>query len=403
MSIYAIRGRLIDGVADSALEDGLVLTDGNKITYAGKYEPALVPEKAEVISAGEGTILPGFIDAHAHICGTVAKAGIINDDKLLGAAHEVGVLLDCGFTGLRDMTLGSPALARATEGGYLRGPRIFPGGRVLSCTSGHVDLDINMTKEEYNRTAWLGELCDGEAECLEAARRQFRRGARFIKVCTTGGVSSLTDKLTDVQFAPNELRVIVEEAQRHGTYVAAHCSSNAGTLHALNNGVTSIEHGVDLPESTLELMLKKDATLVTTIWISTNVAKMPGMHPAMEAKAKMCAETHIRTLRDAAKMGVRIAFGTDFSNSGFTPYDKIGREFEAMVEVGMTNMQAIRAATINAAHLTMNADAVGSIEAGKLADIVIAAGDPLKDISCLTGSENIKLVMKDGKVEKNIL
>lgn len=404
MNVYILKGRHITACDDGAVENGMVIVRGNLIDYVGPWAEGLVPQGATIIEVGGGTILPGFIDCHAHLGGRqTAGLGSRHDDRMLAAAHEIGILLEAGFTGLRDMSVPGLALSRGVEGGYVRGPRIVPGGRVLSCTSGHVDPADDHSKESVNQGYDLGRLCDGEADCLLAVREQFRHGAKFIKVCATGGVSSIADGLNDIQFAPNEIQVMVDEAKRRETYVAAHCSNNAGTLAALKAGVTSIEHGISLEEETVELMAEMDATLVSTLAVSLGVANIPGLHPAVAAKARMCAEANVRTIELVRKAGVRIALGTDYSNTKNSPYTHNGKEFEAMVRAGLTPMEAIKAGTINGAHLLRMADKIGSLEKGKLADLVVVDGNPLQDIWCLVGSEHVQLVMKDGHIEKNIL
>lgn len=403
MGVYALKGRIIDGVSDKATENGLVIVTDNTIQYAGKYDEKIIPENAIIIDAGKGTILPGFIDCHAHLCGeSTAGESSTRYDKLLGAAYEIGILLDSGFTGLRDMSVFGFALERAVNNGYLRGPRIMPGGRLLSVTGGHCDPAGDTTKEEVNATDLTGRLCDGVDECILAVRENFRQGAKFIKVCATGGVSSVADNVDDVQFSFEELKAIVEETERHNTYVTAHCTGNAGALQAVRAGVKCIEHGVMLQQETIELMAENDVSLVTTLYISLNVANFPGLPPFVAEKAKLCAEANIKTIEMARKAGIRIALGTDFSNSKNTPYANIGREFAAMVQAGMTPMEAIKAGTINGAYLMKCADILGSLEANKLADIVITDGNPLEDIYCLADKDHIKLVMKNGVIEKRI-
>lgn len=401
MDIYALKGRIIDGVSDAAIENGLAVVINDTIKYVGVYNDKKIPEAAKVIEAGDGTIMPGFIDCHAHLCGEVtAGEQSTRYDKLLGAAHEIGILLDSGFTGLRDMSINGFALERAVNRGYLRGPRIMPGGRILSVTGGHCDTAGDATKEEVNAANLTGRLCDGIDDCILAARENFRQGARFIKVCATGGVSSITDNVDDIQFSSDEIKAIVDEAKRHGTYVAAHCTGNTGALQAVKAGVKCIEHGVMLQQETIDLMAENDVSLVTTLYISLNVANFPGLHPVVAEKAKLCAEANIKTIEMARKAGIRIAFGTDFSNSKNTPYAKNGGEFVAMVQAGMTPMEAIKAGTINAAYLMKYEDKLGSLEVNKLADIVVTDGNPLQDISCLANKDHIKLVMKNGVIEK---
>lgn len=406
MSKYVLRGRVIDAISNQALEEGMVVVIKDSIDYVGPFKSSLVPENAEIIEIENGTIMPGFIDCHAHLGGSHSAGPLKNrtpfGDLLLGAAHEIGILLDAGFTGIRDMSRNGPYLSRAVERKVLRGPRIMPGGRVLGITSGHTDPGEGLTKEEVNRYSQISYLVDGIDDCLHGVREQFRLGAKFIKICATGGVSSPVDSLDDVQFSPEEMRVIVEEAKRHGTYVAAHCTTHAGMYQALMAGVTSIEHGVMADEKSIRLMAEKDATLVTTLAIALNVANFPGMPEYVVEKAKDCAAANIKTISMARKYGVRIALGTDYSNSPNTPYAEIGKEFESMTQAGMTPMEAIKAGTVNAAHLMKMSDKIGTLEKGKLADIVIAEGNPLQDIKCLGHKDNIKLVIKEGIIEKDL-
>ena len=402
-----LKGRVIDAVSDSAIENGMVITDGERIEYVGCFDRSLIPDGAEIIDAGNGTILPGFIDCHAHLTGEEDAGSFANGklfgDQLLGAAYQCGLLLDSGFTGIRDMSEAGLYLSRAVERGVLRGPKIMPGGRVIGITSGHVDLDMSMTKEEFNRSSHLAYMVDGVDDCIRGVREQFRMGAKFIKICATGGVSSPTDRVDDVQFSPEELRAIADEAKRHHSYVAAHCTGYEGAYAALKAGVTCIEHGVFLTEREIDLMKELDATLVTTLSVSLGVANIPGLPDWMAKKVKACAEANIETIHMAREAGIRIAFGSDYSNSKNSPYKELGSEFEAMTRAGMTNMEAIKAGTINAAYLMMTDSETGSLESGKLADIVIVDGDPLADIGVLTDAEHVKLVMINGRIEKNTI
>lgn len=406
MKTYLLKGRVIDAVSDTALENGLVAVYGDRIVYCGPEAGFEAPEDSETISVENGTILPGFIDCHAHLTGS-EDAGSFADgslfgDQLLGAAYQTGLLVDAGFTGIRDMSEAGLYLSRAVERGILRGPKILPGGKVLGITSGHIDFQPHMSKEDFNRMDHLSYLIDGPEDCLRGVREQFRSGAKFIKICATGGVSSPTDRVDDVAFSQEELETIVAEAKRHHTYVCAHCTGYEGAYAALKAGVTCIEHGVMLTQREIDLMAQMDATLVTTLSVSLGVANIPGLPDWMAAKARLCAEANKKTIEMARKAGIRIAFGSDYSNSKNTPYLQLGREFEAMTRAGMTPMEAIKAGTINAAYLMMTQSETGSLEAGKLADIVIAQGNPLEDINVLGDAGNIKVVMINGEVKKNI-
>ena len=406
MLTYILKGRVIDGIADTAIENGLVAVEGNHIVYAGPAKNFDLATEGATIFETEGTIMPGFIDCHAHLYGEEDAGSYANGklfgDQLLGSAYQCGLLLDAGFTGIRDMSEHGLYLSRAVERGVLRGPKIMPGGKVLGITSGHVDLYPHLSKEAANQLDHLTRLVDGVDDCILGVREQFRAGAKFIKICATGGVSSPTDRLDDVQFSPEELSAINEEARRHHSYVCAHCTGNEGAYAALQAGIDCIEHGVYLTEKEINLMKDMDATLVTTLCVSLGVANIPGLPDWQAEKVKTCAKANIETIKMARAAGIRIALGTDFSNSKNSPYLENGKEFEAMTRAGMTNMEAIKAGTINGAYLMRTDHETGSLEAGKLADIVIVDGNPLEDIHCLTHADHVKLVMVNGEIKKQI-
>ena len=406
MSQTLLRGRMVDVKNENVIENAAVLVEDKKIVYAGEAAGCPATD-AETFTCPGGTILPGFMDVHAHLVGQEDAGSFANGamlgDMIVGAVYQAGLLLDAGFTGLRDMSESGLYVSRGVDRGVIRGPRIVPGGKVLSITSGHVDMSPNQTKEYFNAHDPLSMLCDGPDDCVRAVREQFRTGAKFIKICATGGVSSPTDRVDDVQFSPEELCAIVGEAKRHHSYVTAHCTGYEGAYQALLAGVECIEHGVFLTQREIDLMAEKHVPLVTTLTVSLGVAKMEGLPDWMHKKAVACAEGSMKTIEMARKAGICIALGTDFSNSKNTPYNENGREFEAMVRAGMTPMESIKAGTINAAYVMRMEDEIGSLEAGKLADIVVVDGNPLEDIWCLCHADHVKLVMKDGKVEKNTL
>ncbi len=402
MSVTVLSGRIIDGISENPIENGIVAIEGDKIVYVGDRCGFAINDEAEVINGG--TILPGFIDCHAHLTGE-EDAGPFKDkapfgDKILGAAYQAGLLLDAGFTSVRDMSEQGFYLRRAQETGILRGPKIMPGGRCLSITGGHGDVWPYVSKEEYNKYNSIGVLCDGVDECIRTVRDQFRKGAGFIKILATGGVSSPTDRLDDVQFSVEEMKAIVEEAHRHHSYVAAHCTGYEGAYQAILAGVECIEHGVMLTQREIDLMAEKKIPLVTTLTVSLGVANIPGLPEWLAKKTKNCAEANINTIKMAREAGVCLALGTDFSNSENTPYLCNGSEFRAMTRAGMTNMEAIKAGTINAARVLRKDNEMGSLEKGKLADIVIVDGNPLEDIECLTDAKYVRHVFQNGKKVK---
>lgn len=402
MSSYAIKGRLIDVIEKRAIEEGLVITEGERIIYAGEAAGTQIPAGAILVEAE--TILPGFIDCHIHMTGE-EDAGNFADgrlfgDQIMGAAYQCGLLVDAGFTGLRDMSEAGLYLSRAQARGILRAPKIIPGGKLLGITSGHLDDYPELTKEESNRRDHCGRLCDGVDDCVRAVREQFRAGAKFIKICATGGVSSPTDRVDDVQFSKEELEAIVKETKRHHSYVTAHCTGNEGAYQGMLAGVECIEHGVMLTQREIDLMAEKNIPLVTTLAVSLGVSKMPGLPQWLKDKATECAEYNKRTIAMAREAGITIAFGTDYSNTKNTPFRHIGKEFEAMTEAGMTKMEAICAGTINAAKVCRIAEETGSLEVGKYADITLVKGNPLEDIRVLGDAQNVTGVFISGKKEK---
>lgn len=398
---FIIKGRLIDGCHDTIIEKGAVAVEGERIVYAGE-ESGCQLTGFHVYEAQNGTIMPGMIDCHAHLSGEESqnRQGVSAYDSLLAAAHDIGILVDAGITGVRDMSKFGPALQRAVGSGCLRGPKIMPGGRVISVTAGHVDTDTELSVEEVNAKSLIGYLADGKEGCLRAVRTQFREGAQFIKICATGGVSSSVDNPNDIQYSEEELQVMIEEAARRNSYVAAHCTGLAGTKQAIRAGVHSVEHGVNLDQECVDMMKEKNITLVSTCHIPLGFSKMTSLPPDMVERGIACGKAIRESYRLARKAGVRLAMGTDFSNSRNTPYAHIGKELEGICECGYTPMEAIQAATRNGAYLMKSDSETGTLEAGKLADIILVQGNPIEDIRVLGDAENILHVWIDGRRQK---
>lgn len=271
----------------------------------------------------------------------------------------------------------------------------------MSISSGHCDMDTTLTPEEANRRDLIGCLVDGPEDCYRKTRQQFREGAQFIKICATGGVSSAVDDYNDIEFSPEEIRVIVEEAARHNTYVTAHCTGTEGTKEAIKNGVRCIEHGVLLDEECVQLMAEKNIPLVTTLSVSLGLADMKGLPEHMRRKAKALGDASKHSFELAHRYNIKVALGTDYSNSPNTPYREIGKEFYSLTRCGYSNMEAIKAGTANGAYLMKASDSFGTLEAGKLADLVIVKGNPLEDIKLLANADNIAFVMIGGDVKKD--
>lgn len=407
-----ITGRIIDGTGKEPISDGVVVIDGNKIEQVGSKKNIQIPKDAKVIDAGGGTILPGLIDAHLHLVGMKddksVGLGIFEPDmsKAIRAAASLPLLLNAGFTAVRDAGGIGLYLKRAIEEGTIKhAPRIRSANKVLSQTGGHGD--VHALPLDFVRAHGFGRLCDGADECRLAAREQFREGADFIKICSTGGVLSERDLPTSSQFTFEEISAIVEEARRVGSYVASHAQGTTGIKDALKAGVRTIEHGIYLDEETIDLLLKNNAYVIPTLSIVNRICtsgKENGVPEWGIRKAKIVQEAHIESMKLARKAGVKIATGTDFCSTPLLPFGENALELELFVNaVGFSPMEAIVAGTKISAEALQMSDTIGTLEKGKLADLIVVNGDPIVNISCLRNVDNIKVVIKDGVIEKNIL
>jgi len=407
-----ITGRIIDGTGKEPISDGVIVINGNKIEQIDSKEKIQIPDDAKVIDVGEDTILPGLIDAHMHFMGV--REGDLSlmyviDPEPLKTARAVAscvTLLNAGITSVRDAGGIGAYLNRAIKEGVIKGPRITSSLKILSQTGGHGDIHffpIDFVKSLF----CFGRICDGEDECRKAAREQFREGADFIKICSTGGVSSEKDLPGSSQFTIPEIRAIVEEAKRVGSYVASHAEGPEGVKNALKAGVRTIEHGNDIDEEGIELMLENNIILVPTFAIVERYSTLGSEHGLPDyavRKAKEAKEVHIKTVKKAWKAGIKIAMGTDFTNVPILPFGENALELELLVNnIGLSPMEAIVAGTKTSAEAMQMGDKIGTLEKGKFADLIVVNGDPTVDISCLRNPENISFVMKDGIIEKNAI
>ena len=406
--VIAIRcGRLIDGRTAEPQGKMVVIIRGERIEAVGKAEDIVIPQSAITIDLSLATVLPGLIDVHAHI---IPDIGYTQDSflKRSSAFNAIDGLvhaqkdLNAGFTTLRDPGDMDPyyahfAVRDAINSGKVYGPRIVAAGHLLSITGGHADF--NSAAPELNIPAF-GEIVDGVDEVRKAVRKEIKWGADWIKISATGGIYSAGDDPGLTQFSFDEMKAAVDEAHRFGRYVAAHSHGLEGTKIALRAGVRSIEHGSVLDDEAVELFRRQDAYLVPTIYTSEYTLaegeknKQPAQ--AME-KARRLHELKRESFLKAVKGGVKIAYGTD---TGIIPQGANARQFAVMVRWGMPASQAILSATSVAADLLNLSQDIGSIEAGKYADIIAVTGDPLSDISVL---EDVKFVMKGGRIIKNMI
>lgn len=364
------------------------------------------PEGARIIDLKDKFVLPGLIDCHVHLTGQLGPDYRLrtvedSDPKVgLNGAHHARLTLAAGFTTVRDVgVLGNPdvifALRAAIAEGKIPGPRVLCVGAVLSPTGGHGQT--YGYRQDVCACVQSGSgVCDGVDDCRRAVRRQVAQGADAIKFVATGGVLSNIRAGIDQQFTDDEIRTIIETAHRLGRRVAAHAHGAGGINAALAAGVDSIEHGSFLDEESIRLFLEKRAYHVPTIIAGMTVLEMAKgqniLTPAQIEKALEVGQHIKQALGRSHRAGVTIAFGTDM---GVGPHGQNAREFAYMVEAGMTPAEAIKAATVNAAALLDIKDEVGTIAAGKSADIIAVDGNPLEDVRTL---ERMKFVMARGAV-----
>ena len=404
------NGTLIDGTGRAPVTDAAILLEDNRIRAVGPAASLSVPADTRRIDAQGGTILPGLIDSHVHL-----MFEGINIPKMMGTPFSLNFYtamgnmrrtLDAGITSVRDAGGADAGVKQAVEQGLVAGPRMQISISVLTTTGGHGD-GWTLSGNEFNLfPAYPGNpdgRCDGVAEVRKKVREVLRAGAEVIKVCSTGGVLSPTDHPEFTQFCEEELRVMVEEAHfRRGIKVMSHAQGSEGIKNALRAGIHSIEHGIFLDDEAIDLFLETGAFLVPTLLAPLAVLEI-GKAGAMPdygiRKAQEVMEIHSESIAKAHKAGVKIAMGTD---AGVMPHGTNLRELGLMVNIGMTPMQAIVATTKTAAECLGWQDRVGTVEVGKLADLIITRTDPLKNIRSLEDTANIRVVIKDGVIVKNI-
>ena len=364
-------------------------------------------EFGEVINLRDHFVLPGLIDGHTHITmelGPTTKLdAVVQSDAAVALRSTVYAkrTLEAGFTTIRNLGADPDVivpLRDAIQRGDVVGPRIFAAAGGVSATGGHGD--VHGYRNEVMALFKPEGVCDGADDCRRAIRTLVKRGADQIKIAVTGGVLSETDAGTGQQLIDEELSAIVETAHSLGRRTAAHAHGVRGINAALRAGVMAIEHGTYANNESFRLFKKNNAFLVPTILAGVTVSEMASpddtfMPPAIRAKALSVGPRMLGTVQRAHQAGVKIAFGTD---SGVSKHGQNAREFELLVEAGLTPMEAIETATINGAENLGKSDQLGSIEVGKLADIIATDGDPLADITEL---QDIDFVMKEGVVVKS--
>lgn len=402
------NGTLIDGNGRLPLKNAAVLVQGNRITAVGRKDDIVLPnDDITLIDARGGTILPGFIDTHVHIMfeGMNIPQMMTTPFSLnfYKAQQYMRRTIDAGITSVRDAAGADLGVKQAVEQGYVVGPRLQISVTALSITGGHGDswMPSGANFELFPPYPGMpSNICDGVEEVRKKVREVLRAGADIIKVCSTGGVLSPTDHPEFTQFSLEELEVMVQEAAyRRGVKVMAHAQGTEGVKNAVLAGIHSIEHGIFLDDEVIDLMVARGTFLVPTLLAPVAVLEMAHMPEYGVRKARETIEIHSDSIGKAYRAGVKIAMGTD---AAVMPHGTNLRELGLMCSIGMSPMEVLVATTKVAAECLGWQDRLGTVEVGKLADIVIAKTDPLADIRSLENNDNVVLVMQDGKVLKDI-
>ena len=403
-NVIALKAaRLFDGSSDAVTRNAVVVIQGNRITAVG----GAIPPNAQVIDLGDVTLLPGFIDAHVHLSAESGDNWYLDwfngmmrqpTEQALLATTYARKTIEAGVTTVRDLGSDdfiSVGMRNAINQGWIIGPRMLVANYAIGSTGGHGDGDPIPPVRGVPQRGPLEGVCNGAAECRAAVRYQIKYGADVIKFMPSGGVLSLSDPVDAPELSQDEMNAIVEEAHHWGRKVAAHCHGDAAAKMAIQAGVDSIEHGSFMKADTLAMMKEHGVYLVPTLLAGEYTGgKADKFPPAIATKAKAALAARSEMFRSALKTGVKIAFGTD---SAVSPHGMNTKEFALMTGLGMAPSAALRSATSVGAALLGIDDRLGTIAAGKIADIVAVPGNPLDDIHA---TEHVSFVMKDGVVVK---
>ena len=398
-------GTLLDGSRPDLQREMTVVVEGNKITAVqrGYTAPAGTDR---VVDLKTKTVLPGLIDMHVHLESETRRGGAIDGftqnvaDVAFRAAQYAKTTLLAGFTTVRDLG-GSGvniALRNAVNQGIVDGPRIFTAGKIIATTGGHADPTNGYRRDLMGDPGPKEGVINSAEDARKAVRQRYKEGSDLIKITATGGVLSNAKDGAGPQFTDEEVKAVVDAANDYGFAVAAHAHGAEGMKRAIRAGVQTIEHGTFMDDEAITLFKKYGTYYVPTIIAGRSTAdsaRIMGYYPPLVTPKALSTGPKIQaTFAKAYKAGVNIAFGTD---AGVYPHGKNAKEFEYMVEAGMPPLEAIKSATVTNARLLGMGAQLGSIETGKLADVIAVDENPLQTIKTL---QTVRFVMKDGKVYK---
>jgi imidazolonepropionase-like amidohydrolase len=407
-TIVLKAARLFDGKSNALVQNGVVIVQGDKIVDVGPDLP--VPDGAQVIDLGDATLSPGFVDAHTHVTADytefnkrrLEELSLNVAEQTLRATTYARATVEAGFTTVRDVgsrfvashEFVDVALRNAINQGLIVGPRMLVATHGIGATGGHFDPTSGFRDMLFGAEPdYTDGIADGPDEIRKAVRFEVKNGADVIKAAVSGGVFSLADEVDTPQFTPAEMAALVDESHRLRKKVAVHCHGDAAARDAINAGVDSIEHGSFMKPDTLRLLKSKGTYLTPTLMaVEFIMGKIDSYPPAVQAKARAAAAARSDMFRNAVKMGCKISFGTD---AAVFPHGQNAKEFKLMVDLGMPPIEALKSATSADADLLGIAQKTGTLEKGKLADVIAMPGDPTADI---TATERVSFVMKDGKV-----
>ena len=389
--------RLLD-VETGEMHTNAVIVIENGVITAVNPDP--VPDVMHDMDLGDVTLLPGFIDAHTHLAGEISATSFtdaVTRTEAFGAINAVrfgAITVRAGFTTVRDFGGDvTVELGKAVERGDIDAPRVIPSRNPLGVTGGH--CDVTGFAPGIREGGPEEGVADGPWEVVQAVRYQIKHGAKVIKTCATAGVLSMEGPVGAQQYSLEELTAMVDEAARHGIKVAAHAHGSEGILAAVQAGVASIEHGSILTDEIMDLMIEKGTYLVPTTYLADRIP-LDELPAPVRAKAEEILPIMRVSLQRAIDRGVPIAFGTD---AGVFPHGENAGEFDIYVGMGMSELDALRTATIHAADLLDVPDR-GRLAEGMLADIIAVPGNPLDDIAV---TKDVQFVMLGGRVIKHVM